>query len=122
MIEENDYIRLELKNGILYSTYKTDTISLEAAKSVVSLRKKYTLSKNYPNLISGMNLSKISKDARDFLSSPAGTDGVSAGALLSKSSFQAAFANFFLMVAKPKIPTKLFTDEKEALQWLDQYK
>lgn len=122
MVEENDYIRLEFKEGILHSTYKTETISLEVAQSVVGLRKKYMDAKRCPHLITGVNLSKISKDARDFLSSPAGTEGVAAGAMLSNSSFQAAFANFFLMVSKPDIPTKLFTDEKTAIAWLNQYK
>ena len=119
---ENDYISFELKNGILFCCYKTAVISLEVAQEVVRSRKIYTENQSYPNLVISMNIGKVEKLARDFLSTEIATAGVSAGALLSDSIFQTTIANFFLTVSKPKLPTRLFTKESEAISWLNQFK
>jgi hypothetical protein len=119
---ENEYISFELKNGILFCCYKAPVISLEVAQEVVKSRKIYTENKSYPNLVISMNIGKVEKQARDFLSTGVASEGVSAGALLSDSIFQTTIANFFLTVSKPKLPTRLFTKETEAIEWLNQYK
>ena len=43
---------------------------------------------------------------------------VAGQALLIGSKFSSYFANLFLKFSKPKVPTKLFTDENEAIRWL----
>ncbi len=39
-------------------------------------------------------------------------------AILIESSISSYFANIFLKFSKPKVPTKLFTVEEEAIKWL----
>ncbi len=118
---ENDIIEYQIKDSVLYCQYKIKKIDLEAAKKAVSLRKDFTNNLPYPNLIRGFDVISMDKQARDFFSTDQGTVGVSAGALLTNSVFQATLANFFLKVTNPKIPTKLFTDESKAILWLKQY-
>jgi hypothetical protein len=43
---------------------------------------------------------------------------VAGQALLISSKISSYFANIFLQFNKPKVPTKLFTNEDEALVWL----
>jgi hypothetical protein len=39
-------------------------------------------------------------------------------AILIDSSVSRVVGNFFLGINKPAVPTKLFTNEKEAVKWL----
>jgi hypothetical protein len=45
-----------------------------------------------------------------------------ADAFLVKSLGVRIMANFFIKVTKPKVNTRLFTDEKEAIKWLEGLK
>lgn len=58
------------------------------------------------------------REARIYYSGPEAAQVASAMALLSGSRVSALIANFFITVTKNSIPTKLFTDETEALMWL----
>ena len=58
------------------------------------------------------------RDARHYYSSPEVTQGTRAAALLVASRLSMVMARFFITVAKPSIPTRIFTDEAEALAWL----
>jgi hypothetical protein len=118
---QNQYVDLELKDGILFLTYKKK-ITLEIAKEVVKLRKLFSEGGIYPMLISGTNVAFFEKEARDFLSSAEGVEGVSAGAIIGNSVFHIYLGNFFIKVSKPSIPAKLFTDREKALKWLEGFK
>ena len=58
------------------------------------------------------------REARKYYGGPETTQITSALALLSGSRVSTLIANFFLAVTKMSIPTKLFTDEVEAVNWL----
>ena len=58
------------------------------------------------------------REARMYYSGPETAQVISAIALLTGSRVSALIANFFITVTKNTIPTKLFTDETEALLWL----
>lgn len=45
---------------------------------------------------------------------------VAAAAILIDSKISSYFANIFLKFSKPKFPTRLFTNEEEALNWLQE--
>lgn len=120
---ENDFMRLEWHHGIIKGTYKKGPITLELAKAVVENRLKFSDYKDVPIMINDIGLKSIDKDAREFLSSDAGIKGLTAGALVTDSIFGRHLANFFIRISviKPKIPTRLFSNEAEALEWLSQY-
>jgi hypothetical protein len=46
---------------------------------------------------------------------------VKACALITGSGFNRTLGNIFLTIDKPAVPTKLFTDEGKAREWLQQY-
>lgn len=116
------FVSFEIKNDILYVIYLPGAvITIDVAKGIVKQRMEYTGGRPYLMLITGEGLRAINKEARDYLSKE-GTEGVLAGALLVNSVYTEFFGNFFLRITQPKIPAKLFTNEKEALQWLEQFK
>jgi len=45
---------------------------------------------------------------------------VAGQAILIDSTISSYFANLFLKFSQPKVPTKLFTKEEEALRWLKE--
>lgn len=60
----------------------------------------------------------ISRDARSMFASAEAAQLFAATALLVGSPLSRALGNFFLGLNKPQMPTRLFTDEVEALAWL----
>ena len=60
----------------------------------------------------------VSREARAYLASAEAAEVIVAGALLVDSGVSRAIGNFFLRIAQPPRPTRLFTSEAEALAWL----
>ena len=58
------------------------------------------------------------REARMYYSGSETAQVVSAIALLSGSRVSTLIANFFITVTKNTVPTKIFTDEAEAVAWL----
>jgi len=119
---ENNYIKYEIINDILIGTYKDKYIDLDIAKSVVSLRKKFTNNLKYPVLIKDNNTVKIDKSARDYFASDAGAQGINAVAVIANSVYKVTLMNFFIVVLPPKMPVKLFKSEEKAMNWLEKHK
>jgi hypothetical protein len=119
---ETRYIRLHIQEGILIAYYKPGLhITLEVAKEIVQSRKEFTEGKSYPALVNSTGVVSIERAAREYFSSPEGTAGIKAAALIVNSPFSSFLGNFFLRVNKPGMPAKVFTREQSALNWLQQY-
>ncbi len=123
-VYENNYVRFEIKNGIVIGTFKQGPVTLEEAKIIVEERIKLSNGKDFPVLIKDVGLKSIKSDAREYLSSDEAVRCISASAMVANNMFAKHLANFFvkISVAKPKVPTKIFSIEEEAIAWLQQYK
>lgn len=121
LLLDNEYSKIELSNGIIIATWKASFIDLNIAKNAVSSRLSVTARQNYPVLIKMKSVKGSTKEARDFLSSEKGSDGVIAGAILVDSIVENMLATFFIYLNKPGIPTKIFKDESKAIEWLEQF-
>ena len=97
-------------------------ILLEIAEKSVKDRLKVSEGKSYPLLIEIKNVKNSTLEARKFLASEKGCEGVKAAAILVNSSLGRMIGNFFIFFNKQLLPTKLFIDEKEAIEWLKNYK
>jgi len=121
LLLDNEHGRIELSNGILIATWKATFINLDIAKNAVSSRLLVTAGQNYPVLIKIKSIKDSTKEARDFLASEKGCDGIIAGAVKVDSVLTNMLATFFIYLNKPLIPTKIFKDETKAMQWLEQF-
>jgi hypothetical protein len=72
-----------------------------------------------PLLLDISQVKSMNKQARDYYANSDKRDGAElAIALLVKSALGRVIGNFFVGLNKSSLPTRLFTNEKEALDWL----
>ncbi len=120
--QETPYIFLEIENGVLIATYKPAMrITLKYAKEIVAARIAFTNGVAMPTLVLNQGIIKMDKDARDYLASAEGIEGLKCAAILLDSNFISITVNFFLKVTKPKLLVKTFTNKQEALNWLQDF-
>ena len=110
---------------ILRVNYIHDT-DLEGTKQHISMLKEYLKKHNIPMpalAISDASQIKnsVKKEIRDYLSSEALLPICKASALLVNSGISKTVGNFFLTFSQPSYPTKIFTNEKKALEWLQSF-
>jgi len=74
-----------------------------------------------PILVDIREIKSISKEAREHFTMKNREPNVNSIALLVKSPLSMLIANFFLGINKAVVPTKLFTNEKKALEWLGKF-
>ncbi len=120
-ILETKYVKIWIEEGILYCTFAKDLdVDIEIAKSSVESRINFSKGISYPLLVDMKGIRSFTKEARDY----AGKEGaklIKAGALVVDSALTKTLGNLFLLINKPNVPTKLFTDEKEAKEWLQHF-
>ena len=109
------------EDGFLCCRYAEDLhLSLDVAVSVVESRIFFAKGNSYPLLIDMRGIKSTTKKARQYMAT-IGATLVKAGALITGSALNRTLGNIFLTIDKPLVPTKLFTDEVSARQWLKQY-
>ena len=93
--------------------------SLDDAKTNLFTAVSATSGRRRPLLIDIRTAQPLDADARHHYSGQTLVDGFSALALLVESSpFGRMMGNVYLRVARPGVPTRLFTEERRALEWL----
>ena len=92
------------------------TAMIKAVEGLVGPKPHYALVDFGANLQSTPEARKIYADA-SYLHAYRMAD-----AFLVRSLAVRLVANFFINVTKPKVKTRLFTDEKKALKWLESMK
>ncbi len=75
-----------------------------------------------PFLIDMNKVKSMSREAREYYAGPEPQKIITAVGILTNSSVGKAVANFFLLLTKPSVPTRMFTDFEEAKAWLLQHK
>ncbi|MDP1746494.1 MAG: hypothetical protein Q8L90_13015 [Bacteroidota bacterium] len=72
-------------------------------------------------LVDARKLFKIKKEARIFVEKENDPDIHIAKAILVGSFLTKYIKEFFLRLENPKFPVKIFTSEKEAIEWLKSF-
>jgi hypothetical protein len=116
-----EYFTLTIFNGIFFCYFKKiDLMDLAFTQISVERRLEFMEGKTYPCFFDITQVKQTTKEARDYLAVE-GNALISASAILVSSPMLKMMANFFIMVNKPKNPTRMFTDKEEALAWLGQF-
>ena len=118
---ENESAKFELEEGIIIANWNVSQVDLQIAQKLVAYRIKATEGKTYPMLVNIISVKDSEKEARDFLASEKGCEGIIALALLINSPIGSMIGNFWMRINKPLVPTQLFTNEMQAKKWLAQY-
>ena len=120
--EDTEYFSLSIVDGIFYCYFKKiDMMDLPFTEASVKHRLKFMEGKSYPCFFDITQVKQSTKEARDYLANE-GNELVAASAILVSSPMLKMMANFFIQVNKPKNPTRLFTSQESALEWLAHFK
>lgn len=121
LLFESHEIKFELENGVMMGTFKLESIDLGIAQKVTTHRLEIQKGKSYPLLSNIKAIKNSTKQARDFMASKEGCEGVIAAAVLIDSPLGSMIGNFFISISRPLVTTKIFTDEMDAKKWLTQF-
>jgi len=116
---DNDYIQMSIVDGIYYCYYKSIVINLRIAKEIVKVRQSLTRGKKYPFIIDIRKVKGFKMDAVSYLSGNESVDDVIKMAIVVNSKFIVLLYSLFSMIIPPRIPAKLFVNEKDAKTWIN---
>jgi uncharacterized membrane protein YagU involved in acid resistance len=109
---EDGIARTQVKKG---SEVELDH-AVENSRAVNSLN-----APNFPLLIDARGIKSMTKEAREYFSVNDRETKVTAMAILIKSPLSKVIGNFYMLLNKPKMHSKLFIDEASALKWLKKF-
>ncbi len=108
--------------GIVICRVLKDTyMELEDAEENINTIKKISNGRVLPVLVDIRASKGASRDCRNYYAGQEAGEIQNACALLIDSPFSRLLGNFFLGFNKTEFPTKLFTKEKEAMEWLKTF-
>lgn len=114
----NQNARFWIEEGILFFEYKPNTtIDLEVARRVVADRVAFQNERQLPVFCDMRGIISTDKAGRDYLAK-SGSLLATAVALLVSEKVSMTLSAFYLEINKPSVPTQIFTDEQEALEYL----
>lgn len=117
---ENEYAKIWITNNVIYIFYKRNgVINLNIAKEIVAMRLKFQNGKSYNGIAFSSALITFTPDARKYLET-AGYDGIHKAAIVSSAKLPILVGNIFLFLKAPLKPTKLFSNERDALKWFNE--
>ena len=114
---ENAYCTLEIKEGVLYFKYKDVKLDVHGAKQVVRDRLDFQQGDVYPIFCDCRDFKGVDKNARDYLAKE-GSSMATTVALFNTSTMHNMIINFYLKISKPEVPTKAFSNEEQAIEFL----
>lgn len=121
--QETDFCWMWVSNGVLFVKYKPSLVmTVEVAKQMYYERLKFSNGISRPLLLDGRNFISMDRATMKFYKTKEVIQYITAGAFLTGNALTSLAGNLFLTLEKPLIPTKLFTEEQKALEWLEKYK
>jgi hypothetical protein len=118
---ENQSARFWIEKGILFFEYKPNTaIDLQVAIQVVADRIAFQNERLLPVFCDTRGIISIDKAARDYLAK-SGSLLAKAVALLGTENVSMTMSTFYLEISKPSVPTRVFSIEQEALDYLNGF-
>jgi len=95
------------------------TLDMETLELMTKKGDEWNGTKLCANLIDARDLFFIDSRTRAYAAAQFRAH-VAGQAILIESTVSSYFANLFLKFSQPKVPTKLFSKEEEALKWLKE--
>lgn len=107
------------EDGILRSIVKKGVdVTLTDAKDVLAAGVRIAGGRRVPVLVVASGVRSVNREARNHFGGEAAANLMLAQALRVDSPVSRVIGNFFLGLNKTSFPTRLFTSEAEALEWL----
>ncbi|PLX22746.1 MAG: hypothetical protein C0599_05685 [Salinivirgaceae bacterium] len=117
----NDKIELIKRDDQIY-VYKAlnkCTLDLETAEAMTKAGDEWNGDTLCANLVDIRDMLFVDSKVRNY-GAQQYRPHVAGSAILAGSRFTVTFANMFMKFSKPKVPTKMFTYENAAIEWLKE--
>ncbi|MES2397491.1 MAG: hypothetical protein V4549_15895 [Bacteroidota bacterium] len=112
-----------LKGGIFFGKYKSNLIiDIQVAKDIIHDRRKMSNGITMPFLLDVTGLLCVDAPARKYMAGHEACEFLSAGAIYTHNKLLAFLGNAFILLDRPLLPAKVFTDKERALEWLEPFK
>lgn len=112
-----------IEEGIIHITlFENSEIDLVESKNMQQMSWSLTKGKPFVALIDARVNIEVSKEAREWGSTPEAQKNMLAQAVLVNSIANKLVGNFIIKFHKPIAKTRLFSDEETALLWLREQK
>lgn len=119
----NGKVKFWIEDGILFNEVIENDILLDIpmCKEIVELRHKISEGKPQYFLYDMGNLKDFTTESKNYFAIY-GQEYIHTAAVLVHSRFQKFSINLWIKIKKPKVPMRIFTSKKEALNWLKTQK
>jgi hypothetical protein len=126
--EKKDIIKLEksevflrLDDIVQINFHDNCEVDKKDCEDIISAYDQLLQNKKYPLLHFLGSYTTFTKNTREFSVTERGTQYSAAEAYIYSSLAHKILANFYIKINKPPVPTKFFTNEKEAVAWLNEF-
>jgi hypothetical protein len=96
-------------------------VTLADAKETMAAYLKLNKGKRRPLLVDTKTMKSLAREARHFYAGEQAAKVASAAAIIIGTPVSRVLGNFYLGLSNPHLPSRLFTSEDEALEWLKGY-
>ncbi|HEY0602681.1 MAG TPA: STAS/SEC14 domain-containing protein [Herpetosiphonaceae bacterium] len=114
-------IRLESNSLVRVTILPGAQQALDDARENGGVMQKIMQGRQFRALVDLRQMKSQDREAREYYTQPGHTPGLVAIALLIGSPMSRVIGNLYMGFSKSDIPTRLFTSEAEALQWLETF-
>lgn len=121
MIDHNGTTIEYRSDGIVHISYSNKLIGLREVKEIYNATWDNSPWHAAPILATGGQFTNFEDDARKFLASEPVMEHCSAIAMVTQTLGDRIAANFYIKFNKPSKPTRFFSSESEAIQWLQSF-
>lgn len=111
---------MRLRDNIMYIKYP-EIVTKEVLEDIVKNNHKITSLEPYPTIINIKDVKIATPSARQLIYNRISQKGIKACAVLVRSKFQEILYNTFLINNYTKLPTKIFSHEDKAIEWLKSF-
>jgi hypothetical protein len=123
--KQTDYPFFSVKlfnDGVVHVNIKgVDEIDISGAKEIIKGIGEFCEDQKRPVLVSSDSFAAPTPDARKFLALAESNPYSSAAAYLTRTLAEKLMTNAFIRFNKPARPTKMFTSEAKAMEWLRSF-
>lgn len=112
-LQEDGIIRMDM--------HPVEEITVNDQKAIMDVIHEIGGGRSFCNLVVFKQYVNVDEEARQFSASPEGNIYTIADAFVINSVALKLVGNFYMQVNKPVKPTRIFTNEKDAIAWLHTF-
>lgn len=96
-------------------------VTLEDAQETMAAYLKLNKGKRRPLFVDTKAMKSLAREARKYYSGEEAAKVASAAAIIVDTPVSKVLGNFYIGISHPQLPSRLFSSEDEALEWLKGY-